>query len=150
MPSPLRRLSPGVVLGVWLLVGPALAQDLHAVPVPPSHPLLGTWRVTLPGPPCVEEHTLHADGTRSSLSALERNDAVFELSAQPSPQGYYRWVDRVERGNGQPDCGGGVAAVGQVMVHFARLLDDGKRFLLCSDQRLESCFATFHRVGFDT
>lgn len=150
MPGTVRTLSCGMVLVAGLLAWPALAQDLRAAPVPPSHPLLGAWRVELPAPSCVEEHTLRGDGTRSSLSGEERNDAVFELAAQPSPQGYYRWVDRVERGNGRPDCGGGVAALGKVMVHFARLLDDGKRFLLCADQRLESCFATFHRVGVDT
>jgi hypothetical protein len=119
-----------------------LAQEVQQTPLPPGHPLLGTWRMDMPNG-CFEEYTLRADGTKSSISAEERNEAVFKISERPSPLGFYRWEDKIVKGNGKPDCGGDVMTVGHVAVNFVRMHPGGTKFLLCETETLKSCFAEF-------
>jgi hypothetical protein len=126
----------------------AQAQKVEAVPLPKDHPLLGTWRIDLPNN-CSEECTLRADGSKSSSSGEERNEAVFEISADPLPSGFYRWTDKLVKSNGRPDCGGSVSKVGHVAVTFVRLHPSGKKFLLCEAESMTSCFAEFYRKGTD-
>lgn len=126
-----------------LAAAATFAQDVRQTPLPPSHPLLGTWRVDLSNG-CFEEYTLRADGTKISVSGQERNDAVFEISERPSSSGFYRWVDKITKGNGKPDCGGSITRVGHVATNFIRLHPTGKRFLLCESENMNSCFAEFY------
>jgi hypothetical protein len=92
---------------------------------------------------------LRADGTKLSRSAEERNEAVFKISERPSLQGFYRWEDKITKGNGKPDCGGSITQVGHVAVSFIRLHPSGTRFLLCEEETMKSCFAEFHLKGRD-
>ncbi len=126
----------------------AQAQEVKAVPLPRNHPLIGTWRIDFPNH-CAEEYTLRADGTKSSSSAEERNEAVFEITAEPLPSGFYRWTDKLVKGNGKPDCSGSMSEVGHVAVTFIRLHPSGKKFLLCEAENMSSCFAEFYRKGSD-
>lgn len=127
----------------------ALAQEVNPQPLASDHPLVGTWRIELPSMNCFEEYTLRSNGTKSSVSAQERNESVFELSSEPSAQGFYRWADKITKGNGKPDCSGAITEVGHVAVNFVRLHASGKRFLLCESEALSSCYAEFHRKGND-
>jgi hypothetical protein len=125
-----------------------LAQELTPTPLPSGHPLLGTWRIDLPGN-CFEEYTLRANGTKASQSGEERNESAFEISVNPTSGGFYRWADKITKGNGKPDCGGSITQVGHVAVNFIRLHPSGKRFLLCESENTASCFAEFYRKGSD-
>jgi hypothetical protein len=142
---------PLLVLFVVALAsaGVSPAQEVKGVPLPANHPLLGTWRIELPNK-CVEEYTLRADGTTLSSSGRERNESVFEISESPLPSGFYRWSERLVKSNGRRDCGGAVAEVGHVAVHFVRLHPSGTRFQLCETEAASSCFAELYRRGRDT
>jgi hypothetical protein len=143
------KLSPVVLFMISFMGGlAAQAQEVKPVPLSKNHPLVGTWRIDLPNN-CAEEYTLRADGTKSSSSAEERNEAVFEISADPLPSGFYRWTDKLVKSNGRPDCSGSVSEVGHVAVNFIRLHPSGKRFLLCEAENMSSCFAEFYRKGGD-
>lgn len=131
-----------------LATGVVLAQEVQQTPLAQGHPLLGTWRIDLPNG-CFEEYTLRADGTKLSMSGEERNEAIFEISAKPSSKGFYRWVDKITKGNGKPDCGGAITQVGHVSVMFVRLHPNGTRYLLCEEEAMNSCFAEFHLKGRD-
>ena len=85
------------------------------------------------------------DGTKLSESGQEQNESIFELSAMPSVNGFYRWADKITKSNGKPDCGGALAELGHVAVNFIRLHASGSKFLLCAAEDLKSCFAEFRR-----
>jgi hypothetical protein len=137
-----------VLLLVCTFVGAvAFAEEVRQTPLPHGHPLLGTWRIEFPDG-CFEEYTLRADGTKLSQSGEERNEAVFEISERPS-KGFYRWADKITKGNGKPDCGGSITEVGHVAVSFIRLHPTGKKFLLCEADNMNSCFAEFFLRGSD-
>lgn len=138
-----------VAILLFLVASTALAQDVEQTSLPQNHPLLGTWRIDLPNG-CFEEYTLRADGTKLSRSGEERNESFFELSARPSPNGFYRWADKLTKNNGKPDCGGAITPAGHVAVNFILLHQSGRKFLLCEAESVASCYAEFHRSGSDT
>lgn len=119
------------------------AQEFQQTPLPQGHPLLGTWRVDMPNG-CFEEYTFLSNGKKLSQSGEERNESIFQISKKPSLQGYYRWVDKITRGNGKPDCGSTVTKVGHISVNLIWLDPNGKNFLLCEKEDRTSCFAKFH------
>ncbi|RZI45018.1 hypothetical protein EGT07_01700 [Herbaspirillum sp. HC18] len=119
------------------------AQDVQQTALPQDHPLLGTWRIDLLNG-CFEEYMLLSDGTKLSRSGEERNESIFEISERPSYKGFYRWADKITKGNGKPDCGDSITQVGHVAVNFIRLHPSGKKFLLCEAESMNSCFAEFH------
>ncbi|WP_157270071.1 hypothetical protein [Azohydromonas aeria] len=129
-----------------LLVSPlAHAQDSPRTPLPPDHPLLGTWRIDLPDLKCFEEYELRADGTKRSVSGEERNEFEFTVSPTPSDKGFYRWTEKVVKTNGQPDCSGNRGEVGQAVSGFIKLHPGQDKFLLCTGEDFKRCFAEFYR-----
>jgi len=94
---------------------------------------------------CYEAYTIRPDGTKLSESAQERNESVFEISLSPSAKGYYRWTDKVTKGNGKLDCGGSTTELGHVAVNYVRIHPSGERFLLCEAEDVKSCYAEFRR-----
>lgn len=122
----------------------AAAQNIKQTQLPKGHPLLGTWRIELQNG-CFEEYTLRADGTKLSESGQERNESIFEISEQPLPGGFYKWTDKIIKGNGKQDCGGSVTELGHVAVNFMKLHPNGTRFLLCEAPDMKSCYAEFVR-----
>ena len=83
-----------------LVAAPAVASaDVAA-----GHPLLGIWRLTVPGTECAETYRFRADGTTFVTSAAEVSESVYTVSAQPDKQGFYRLQDRIVKDNGKPDC----------------------------------------------
>ena len=120
-------------------------ENFAKTPLPSEHPLIGTWRVELPDLKCFEEYELHADGTKSSRSSEERNESEFQISAAPSSRGFYKWTDKIVKGNGKPDCSGSKTELGHVAVSYVRVHPSGDRFLLCEAEEMKSCFAEFNR-----
>jgi hypothetical protein len=145
----MNKLSLAALLALIAFCTHSAAQEVKQSPLRPGHPLIGVWRIDFPNQNCFEEYDLRADGTKLSQSGQERNESVFEISEEPSARGFYRWVDKITKGNGKPDCGGSVTALGHVAVNFVRLHPSGKKLLLCEAEAMSSCFAEFYRRGGD-
>lgn len=139
------RVFTALLAGSLAFFQAAQAQDAARVPLPPDHPLLGTWRIDLPDLKCFEEYELRADGTKRSISGEERNEFEFTVSPTPSGQGFYRWTEKVVKTNGQPDCSGNRGEVGQTVSSFIKLHPARDRFLLCTGEDFKRCFAEFYR-----
>ena len=139
----IRLLRIGLVMA--LLSTSAQAQDVRRSPLPRGHPLIGTWGIEVPGTGCHEAYTFHPNGTTSITSGKEAGETEFELDAEPSENGFYRWVDRIVKDNGMPDCLGAVSKVGQVATNYL-LIDTTRRlFLMCSAEDLSTCIGPFER-----
>ncbi|MDD5336071.1 MAG: hypothetical protein PHS32_20235 [Rhodoferax sp.] len=138
------RLVASLTLGV-ILSSTAFAQEFTRTPLPSNHPLVGTWRIELPEQKCFEEYELRTDGTKLSESGQERNEAEFMISLKPSAKGFYKWMDKITKNNGMPDCSGATTPVGHVAENFIRMHSSGSKFLLCEAEDMSSCFAEFTR-----
>ena len=143
-----------LALAAALPVLPARAEDAPATvrrtPLPSRHPLVGAWRIDVPGTACHEVYDIHADGSMSVTSGEQMGESEFEIDLQPSPRGFYRWVDKIVRDNGKPDCMGEVMSVGHVAVNFIIVHRSGREFLMCGDESLDSCIGPFKRLSEDT
>ncbi len=117
-----------------------------AASVSPKHPIIGLWRVRVPGTLCFEEYRYQPDGRVHVTSAAEVAESRFEISAEPSGAGYYRMVDTLEQDNGKPDCLGEVTAAGNVTKTWVRFDASGNRFVICEEESLERCIGPFERV----
>ena len=129
-----------LALGSW-----ALAQDVRRTTLPRGHPLIGTWGIDVPGTGCHESYTFHPNGTTSITSGEERGETEFEMAAEPSAKGFYRWVDRVLKDNGKPDCTGQIARAGQVATNYLLVDPTGRQFVMCAAEDLSTCIGPFER-----
>lgn len=149
-PMPKAAVSAVAAAAAVLLVAGstamAWAEEVRQTPVAAEHPLLGRWQVEGPGG-CVDEITLRADGRKAARSGEATSDAVFELSAEPLPSGFYRLTERLTAVNGKPDCRGRVAPDGEVATTWLRLHPGFDRFVLCLAPNMKSCLAEFRRQG---
>ena len=137
------RLAPSVA--AFFVILSAQAQEVTPTQLPADHPLVGTWRIELPDQKCFEEYDVRSDGTKLSRSAEERNESVHSISPTPSTSGFYKWIDKIVKNNGKPDCSGSVGSSGHVAVNFIRLHPSGQRMLLCESEDMKSCYAEFRR-----
>lgn len=137
-----RLIASLLFVAPWAL---ASAQEVARTPLPGTHPLIGVWRIDLPDMKCFEEYDVRADGTKHSQSGKERNESEFTISLVPSPKGFYKWVDKITKNNGQPDCSGHNTKVGHVAINYIRLHPNGQWLLLCEAEDMNSCFAEFYR-----
>jgi hypothetical protein len=142
---PHRSILPFIILGGALSIHVALADDVVRTPLPSEHPLVGTWRIDLESVQCHETDDLRADGTTRVSSAEEISESEFEISLSPSPQGFYKWVDKIIKDNGKPDCPGSVTEIGHVATNYVILDPSGKMFLLCTTEELKRCIGPFVR-----
>lgn len=131
-----RQLS--TLLAVALLVPVALAAAPRR-----DHPLLGSWKIQVPGGQCVETYLFKPDGTSLVTSAGEVSQGEFEVSDQPGAAGFYRLRDRIVRNNAQPDCMGSLTPPGSEVQRFLRFDPAGRRFLMCDAENLEACIGPF-------
>lgn len=133
---------------------PAVAQELptqvRRTPLPSKHPLVGAWRIDVPGTACHEVYDIHADGSMSVTSGEQSAQSEFEIDLEPSPRGFYRWVDKIVKDNGRPDCMGEVMEVGHMVVNFIIIHRSGREFLMCEDESLDRCIGPFKRLSEDT
>lgn len=122
---------------------PLLPSD---TPVALGHPILGTWKIAFPEGSCTEIYNFRQDGTRVFTSAEEVGESVYEISAIPSPKGFYKFTDTIVKDNGMKDCGGEVIQVGHKISIFIRIHPNGGMFLMCHDEEQQSCFGLLKRV----
>ena len=127
--------------------GAAWGQTAMHVPLPPDHPLIGTWRVEVPSLKCFEVYEIRQDGTTRVTSAKEIAESEFEISVTPGPKGFYKWIDKVVKNNGQPDCSGESVPTGDVAVNFIILRPAKDQFLMCQEENLNSCLGPFVRLS---
>jgi hypothetical protein len=132
-------------LAVALLALPSIAQDSSKSSLPQGHPLVGTWRIDLQDGKCFEEYDVRVNGTKFSRSGEERNESEHSISVVPSSSGFYKWIDKITKNNGKPDCSGGFTKLGNVAVNYIRLHPSGQRLLLCEAEDMKSCYAELYR-----
>ena len=121
----------------------AIAASAYAQkPLPADHPLLGSWKLTLPGGVCSEIYTFRADGTRVFASGQETGESAFLIAEKPSSKGFYRFVDTIKKTNGKPDCSGQITPIGHESTLFiafhAKNRDEA---VMCRDESLARCVA---------
>lgn len=121
------------------------AQTAGRTPLPADHPLIGTWRIDLPQASCHELYQIKADGTTQVTSGEQGAESEFQLSLHPSAKGFYKWVDRVTKENGKPDCMGAVVQVGHEATNYIVLHPNGDRFLMCAAEDMDTCIGPFVR-----
>jgi hypothetical protein len=123
----------------------APALPFVRTPILGTHPLFGVWRIALAGGQCTEEYEIRADGTKLSSSGEERNESEFMISQGNRGAYWYKWVDRITKNNGRPDCMGSRTSVGHVAVNYVLVHPSGQRFALCEKEDMNSCYAEFFR-----
>ena len=69
-----------------------------------EHPLVGSWRIDVPGTRFHEIYKIQPDGSMRITSGAQKAESECEISPQPSAKGFYKWVDKIVKDNGQPDC----------------------------------------------
>lgn len=121
-----------------------LADKLRA-----DHPILGTWKITLPDVKCDEVYRFRADGTAFITSAEEIAESEFEIAAKPSAAGYYKWVDKIVKDNGKKDCSGQITSPGEAATNYLRFHQSGDMFLMCEKEDINTCIGPFVRVRGD-
>lgn len=137
----MRRLAATGALIVLSLATPtAFAEELR-----PDHPIIGTWKITLPDNSCHEIYRVRANGTSVVTSADEVAESTFDISDQPSPKGFYKWVDKITKDNGQKDCSGEVMEIGHEATNFITFHPSGNMFLMCEKEDLNTCIGPFVR-----
>ena len=139
------NITTSALVTISVLSLSAFAQDTTRAPLPKEHPLVGLWRIDLPDQKCFEKYEVRTDGTKLSQSAEERNESEFVISILPSTRGFYKWTDKITKGNGKPDCSGSLTPHGNVAVNYIRLHPGGLKFLLCGAEDMNSCYAEFYR-----
>lgn len=140
----MKRIS-NAVFSCALACGAASA-DAATAPLRHDHPLIGTWRISLPDGSCYETYRIRADGTTLVTSAQEVAESTFDIADQPDKLGFYKEVDTVVRDNGKQDCSGEVTEVGHVVTSYLLFHPSGNMFLMCFERDTKSCIGPFIRV----
>ena len=134
-----------IVLAALMWTCSSWAQSVSQTALPPDHPLIGSWRLDLPKFNCFEIYDVREDGTTYVTSGAEVSESEFELSVTPSEQGYYKWVDKITKDNGKPDCAGGITELGHVATNFVLLHPSGEQFFMCQAEEIKHCIGPFVR-----
>ncbi len=138
----LRRVVVAVLVMPVVLMVPAGAAPV----LRQSHPVIGTWRITMPDGSCSETYRIRADGTTLVFSNEEVAESTFAISDQPDKQGFYKEVDTIVRDNGKRDCLGDVTEVGRAVTSYLLFHPSGDMFLMCVERRTDKCIGPFVRV----
>ncbi|MBC3862772.1 hypothetical protein H8K32_11720 [Undibacterium jejuense] len=123
----------------------AFSQEIRRTPLRADHPLVGAWKIELPEFACYEVYNLRANGTKRTISGREVSESVFRISDYPSARGFYKWIDKIVKHNGQADCTGDKSPIGDIAINYILLHPDGTQFLLCSEENLHECVGPFIR-----
>ena len=118
----------------------------HSATLASKHPIVGTWQLELIGVPfisCSETYQFKANGTTVVKSASEIAESKYEISATPSPAGYYKLTDTVVKSNGKLDCSGKSTPVGDVSNVFVRFEHSTNAFSFCFTEAHDICWAVF-------
>jgi hypothetical protein len=128
----------------------AHAQEVRRTPLPAGHPLVGVWRIDIPGTSCHETYDVHPDGTMSVISGTQAASSEFEISEAPSEKGFYKWVDKIIKDNGSPDCLGSIMEIGHVATNFILVHPSKRQFLMCGEEDIKTCIGPFNKQSSDT
>ena len=120
--------------------------DAPGAPLRADHPFLGAWQLTRADNECAEVYRVDRSGHTLITSADEVAQSNFTMSDQPSPRGYYKWVDTLVRDNGKKDCWGQVTKPGKTTVRYLMMNPAKDRFILCTAEDGRQCFGPFVRV----
>ncbi len=129
------------------LTAPAAAQTKSVVVA--GHPIIGTWRFSLPDGSCDETYRFRGDGTSFVTSGDEVAESEYRIADKPSRAGYYEWVDTIVKDNGKKDCAGQVTDVGRKTTNYIRFDAQAQRLIVCQAENLQQCFLLLQRVGGD-
>ena len=138
----MSRLALMAVFTAMLATG-AAAQ---AAPLRSDHPIIGTWKITLPDGSCSETYRIRADGTTLVFSHEEVAESTFVIADKPDKNGFYKEVDTIVKDNGKRDCSGGITKPGQAVTNYLQFHPSGDLFLMCVERNLERCIGPFVRV----
>lgn len=130
---------------LFALCGPLMAADFSRTELPEGHPMIGIWKIAVPGTTCSEMYDIRADGTMRVTSGAQVVETEFSLSREPAAGGFYSWTDHILKENGQADCLGNTHSVGHQATHFITVHREGNQFLMCQQQNLETCVGPFTR-----
>jgi hypothetical protein len=133
-------------LRVIILGGAACLGAIVCLARPPvaGHPIVGTWQLSTPGTSCKETWQFLADGTTHNVSGAEESTSEYDISDEPV-RGYYVLSDTVKTSNGQPDCEGGSAPVGDKVTLYLLPTNEGG-FFLCKKPNHDHCIALMVRA----
>ena len=137
-------MNPLVIL-TGLVGAVAVAASCSAAP-PPDHPILGTWTLTPANQSCTETYFFKSDGSTLVTSAEEVAESAYDIAAEPSDAGFYRYTDKITKDNGKKDCAGNVTPPGETSVNFIAFHRSGEMFVMCREESLEHCLGPFRRV----
>jgi hypothetical protein len=129
-----------IVLAISLV-----ALSIGAEPLRADHPLIGTWKITLPNSSCYETYVVRRDGTSFVTSAEQIAESEFSLSDKPSDKDFYKWVDKITKDNGKKDCSGEIMQLGHTATNYIRLHPNGNMFLMCEKEDMDTCIGPFLR-----
>jgi hypothetical protein len=121
------------------------AQVVQKTPLPADHPLVGSWRIDVPGTNCYEIYKVRVDGTMHVTSGSQQAESEFDISVLPSATGYYKWIDKIVKDNGRPDCMGEIMQVGHVATNYILLHRTGTKFLMCEAEDINTCIGPLVR-----
>jgi hypothetical protein len=117
-----------------------------AAELSPTHPIIGSWRVEVPGTSCSETYTFKSNGTTFVRSASEITETKFVISSRPRASGYYKLKDTIVKTNGKPDCTGSSSPAGDVVRLFLRFDNSGSSFSFCKTEEQSGCVGPFTRI----
>jgi hypothetical protein len=133
------------LLAVALLLASTVAGAEDRVA--PNHPIIGTWRFTLPDGTCAETYRFRPDGTSVVTSGEEIAETEFRITSKPSGKGFYEWVDTIVKDNGKKDCSGQITDVGRKTTTYVQFDASAQRFIVCQAESHDACFGPLRRVG---
>jgi hypothetical protein len=136
-----------LVIALLALAAPAVAQTTPIVVA--AHPIVGTWRFSLPDGSCDETYRFRTDGTSLVTSGDEVAESEYRIAEKPSRAGFYEWVDTIVKDNGKKDCAGQITDIGRKTTNYIRFDGQGQRFIVCRAENLQQCFGPLRRVGGD-
>ena len=138
-----------LLLALALAAAAAVAAPPAASPSAPlraDHPFLGAWQITRRDDDCAEVYRVDRSGRTLITSADEVAQSVFTISDQPSPRGYYKWVDTLVKDNGKKDCWGQVTKPGKTITRYVLMNPSGDRFVVCTAEDGRECFGPFVKL----
>ncbi|MFS2003559.1 hypothetical protein ACEN9F_08030 [Duganella sp. CT11-25] len=139
----MKRRVVRIVLALALGVVSAAAG---AAQLRSDHPIIGTWRITLPDGSCSETYRIRADGTTLVFSHEEVAESTFVITDQPDKNGFYKEVDTIVKDNGKHDCTGEITKPGRAVTNYLQFHPSGDMFLMCVERSLDRCIGPFVRV----
>lgn len=124
----------------------AISAPARCAPLRADHPIIGTWRITLPDSACSETYRIRADGTTLVFSHEEVAESTFTVSDQPDRNGFYKETDIIVKDNGKPDCSGEITKPGRSVTSYLQFNPNGNLFVMCVEPNLKRCIGPFVRV----